>query len=298
MLSEYLNGHILTTDECRYNQRKKMYINEYGELLACEVMTSTSKCFSDGGNELCEMSVKRKRHDENQKLLEQMHYELYNEPVKPAFKENPLERSKRRAKKQIKDLILCGNFDTFITLTLDGEKIDRNDYNAVIKKVNSYLNNRVKRDGLRYLGVAEMHKNGGIHFHFLVNGSALKLVDSGTVSVQGKKRPIKVATADRQGIPLTERHIVYNVSDWTLGFSTAIACYGDVLSVANYVCKYITKAETKIGGRWYYSGGKLIKPVVQYCNEDYNTAPTDWEYDTGYNKLKCRMEIYNANTNI
>lgn len=193
-------------------------------------------------------------------------------------------------KKQIKDLILCGNFDTFVTLTLDGEKIDRQDYGAVIKKVNAYLNNRVKRDGLRYLGVAERHKKGGIHFHFLVNGSALKLADSGTVSVQGKKRPIKIATADRQNIPLEQRHIVYNVTDWSLGFSTAIECYGDVMSVSAYVCKYITKADEKIGGRWYYSGGKLCKPVVQYGNADYTTAPQDWEYDTGYNKLKCRLE--------
>ncbi len=290
MLSKYLNGHILTTEDCRFNQRKKLYINQQGELLAVEVMTSTSKCFSDGGNELSEMSVKRKRHQDNQKLIEQMHYELYNEPVQPVVKENPIERSKRRAKKQIKDLILCGNFDTFVTLTLDSEKIDRQDYGAVIKKVNAYLNNRVKRDGLRYLGVAERHKKGGIHFHFLVNGSALKLADSGTVSVQGKKRPIKIATADRQNIPLEQRHTVYNVTDWSLGFSTAIACYGDVMSVSAYVCKYITKADEKIGGRWYYSGGKLCKPVVQYGNADYTTAPQDWEYDTGYNKLKCRLE--------
>lgn len=135
MLSKYLNGHILTTEDCRFNQRKKLYINQHGELLAVEVMTSTSKCFSDGGNELSEMSVKRKRHQDNQKLIEQMHYELYNEPVQPVVKENPIERSKRRAKKQIKDLILCGNFDTFVTLTLDGEKIDRQDYGAVIKKL-------------------------------------------------------------------------------------------------------------------------------------------------------------------
>lgn len=292
MLSKYLNGHILSAEDCRYNQRKKLYINEYGVLLATEIMTSTSQCFSDGGNELCDMSAKRKRHQDNLKLIDQMYYELYNEPVKPVTgtKKESLERSKRRAKKQIKDFILCGNFDTFVTLTLDGEKIDRCDYSAVIKKTNAYLNNRVKRDGLRYLGVAELHKKGGIHFHFLVNGNALKLVDSGTVSVNGKKRPIKTATADRQHIPLDERHTVYNVADWTLGFSTAISCYGDYMSVANYVCKYITKADEKIGGRWYYSGGKLLKPVVQYCNADYTTAPQDWEYDTGYNRLKCRLE--------
>lgn len=67
-------------------------------------MTSTSKCFSDGGNELSEMSVKRKRHQDNQKLIEQMHYELYNEPVQPVVKENPIERSKRRAKNRLKTL--------------------------------------------------------------------------------------------------------------------------------------------------------------------------------------------------
>lgn len=63
------------------------------------------------------------------------------------------------------------------------------------------------------------------------------------------------------------------------------------MSVANYICKYITKADEKIGGRWYYSGGSLVKPVVQYSNSGYDKALNyDWEYDCGYGTIKCKME--------
>ena len=33
-----------------------------------------------------------------------------------------------------------------------------------------------------------------------------------------------------------------------------------------YVTKYITKAAEKVGGRWYYSGGDLVRPVVEYTS--------------------------------
>ena len=44
-----------------------------------------------------------------------------------------------------------------------------------------------------------------------------------------------------------------------------------------YVCKYITKAQEKIGGRWYYSGGELNRPRVEFLDlpfDDY-AALTD-----------------------
>jgi hypothetical protein len=31
-----------------------------------------------------------------------------------------------------------------------------------------------------------------------------------------------------------------------------------------YVCKYIGKDGTKPAGRWYYSGGDLVEPAVEY----------------------------------
>lgn len=290
MAKEYINGVFLNTEECKYNQRKKLYIDKNGVLLGTETMVSTSQLFSDKGNELSDLSKDRIRREKWNKDLDEM-YGFSGNYQQKGIKENPLDRSKRRAKKQIKDFILCGNFDCFVTLTLDKEKISRTDYNEVIKKMNTFLGHKVQRNGLRYLGVAELHKNGGIHFHFLMNKGSLNLCDSGTVSVPDHKKPIKVSTADRYKIAESDRHKVYNLCDWGFGFSTAIDCYGSLMSVANYICKYITKADEKIGGRWYYSGGSLVKPVVQYSNSDYDKALNyDWEYDCGYGTIKCKME--------
>lgn len=156
------------------------------------------------------------------------------------------ERSKRRAKKAVYDLIACNSdLDYFVTLTLDPKKIDRYDYDLIYKKLRVWLDNRVRRKGLKYVLVAEYHKDKAIHFHALCNGGALKLADSGKTDSQG--------------------HKVYNLEDWTLGFTTAVKTYGkNRAALVNYVVKYITKSDAPVGGRWYYSGGNLARPEYEY----------------------------------
>ena len=51
---------------------------------------------------------------------------------------------------------------------------------------------------------------------------------------------------------------------WTLGFTTAFELYGEYPAAVAYVCKYIGKDGTKPAGRWYYSGGDLVEPSVEY----------------------------------
>lgn len=63
---------------------------------------------------------------------------------------------------------------------------------------------------------------------------------------------------------------MYNLPGWTLGFTTAIELYGERRKAVGYVCKYITKAEEKVGGRWYYSGGALKRPEVTYTDVDFD----------------------------
>lgn len=162
-------------------------------------------------------------------------------------------RGARRARKRLYELARCNDFDTFITLTLSPEEIDRYDYKAVVGKLNDWLDNRVRRKGLRYILVAERHKDGAIHFHGLVNGEALKLVDSGHSDGAGRK--------------------IYNVADWRLGFTTAVKVDENYGRVCSYVSKYITKQQSgeageagPVGGRWFYHGGALEEPRVRICN--------------------------------
>jgi hypothetical protein len=139
----------------------------------------------------------------------------------------------------------------FVTLTLDPQRINRYDPVVVVKKLSYWLDNHVRRDGLAYVLVPELHKDGAIHFHGFFN-EALTGRDSGHKDDAG--------------------HPIYNLPSWGWGFSTAIALYGDIDAAIGYTAKYVTKAPEKIGGRWYYSGGKLERPTVSWCNADWKAV--------------------------
>lgn len=204
-----------------------------------------------------------------------------------------VQRSVRRAKKAVQDLARSNDWAWFVTLTLDPEKVDRYDPDEVLKHLRHWLGNNVRRRGLRYVLVPEHHKDGAIHFHGLFN-DALEAVDSGTMSVPGRKAPVKVrSAAHRQALEREGGHAVYNLPGWGWGFSTAIMLYGERDAAISYVCKYIGKEigtdvrgvsrEThittgKIGGRWYYSGGDLKRPTVEWFDVD----PSAWENVPGW----------------
>lgn len=159
-------------------------------------------------------------------------------------------RAANRAKRNLFDTAVCNDLDMMITLTLDQAQIDRYDYKAVMRVANRWLDNRVRRRGLRYIMVPELHKDGAIHYHGLVNSEALRLRDSGHKDNAG-------------------RHI-YNVTDWALGFSTAVMVDDNYGAVCRYVSKYITKQSQggTIGGRYWYHGGDLRGPSYRYEQRD------------------------------
>ena len=159
------------------------------------------------------------------------------------------DKGRRRATVKIFDYIRCNwDLDCMFTLTFDGAKIDRTSYEDIVKKVGEWMSNRVRRSGLKYIAVPEFHADGkSIHIHGVCNFSALKTAWSG--KIQGGKR-------------------VYNITDFSLGF-TAVKRFGggdkDRHAVSVYVAKYITKDSEKVGGRYFFHGGKLIKPREILC---------------------------------
>ena len=185
-------------------------------------------------------------------------------------------RPKVRAKKAIYDIVASNQWDFFVTLTLDESLIgDRSDYGSIVKKLNIWLDNAVRRKGLRYIIVPEWHANRkGIHFHGLINDGVFRMVDSGH--------------KDREG------HPVYNLLDWKYGFTTAIRTYGDVTHTAKYVTKYITKDSEKIGGRYYFHGGDLLKPSYQYFNTDFYEYGDEhtFDYEADLPGLRFKINRY------
>lgn len=163
--------------------------------------------------------------------------------------------ARRKARSRLRDICRSNRFEWFVTFTLDKERIDRYDAPLVLKKLQTWLDNRVRRRGLLYVIVPELHKDGAVHFHGLINGALdADMMASGVV---------------RDG------HEVYNLRDWSYGFTACMRLYGDYNAAVGYVCKYIGKSDAKVGGRWYYSGGKLERPVttpVDVTPEDVSTV--------------------------
>ena len=248
--------HVPEIDS-HFNCREKIYPDGTVEVLVCD-----RPIFTDGGweSEKNNSVARGKRRD-----------------APPSAAD--LERSARRASGKIRDLALCNAFQTFVTLTLDKTQIDRYDRAAVVKKMSTWCDNHVRRDGLRYVLVPELHKDGALHFHGFFGWSdpAEKnrwCRDSGTISVLGRKAPVRVRS-DRHRASLLARggQVVYNLPAWTLGFTTAIDLYGDYHQAVTYVCKYIRKQiqgpdAGRICGRWYYHGGCDGKPRVHLSNQE------------------------------
>ena len=253
----------------KFSTRLKYYNGELAEIMMC------SKAIFNPEKVLVASSQhgRKKKQDYENNIIE---VDVNANNISENISDNSLERSKRRARKKVFDYAMCNpDLDVFITFTLDSNKIDRYDYKSVIKKLNVWLDNRVRRNGLKYIFVAEHHKDGAIHFHGVVNRQAVKLVDSGKYDTGG--------------------HKVYNVKDWELGFSTAIECYGDRASVCKYITKYITKSGEKVGGRWYYSGGDLAEPEYEYLGA---TSPADWQGLQGFELYTKRVEEIGTEYNI
>ena len=167
-------------------------------------------------------------------------------------------RSMRRARAKLRRLALANEFSYFVTLTLSPEEVDRYDCQAIMKRVNRWLDNMVRRKGLRYVLVPERHKDGAFHFHGFFAGEGLEVVPSGHSDSQG--------------------HPIYNLPQWSLGFTAAIALYGTYSQAVGYVCKYIGKQDgERPMGRRYYSGGALREPEKTYATLDYREIVQEFQ---------------------
>lgn len=195
--------------------------------------------------------------------------------------DRPRNDNIRRAKNSVFEIAAANEWEYMVTFTLDSNVIDRYDISAISKPFLKWLQNTSARRGLRYLIIPERHADGAIHFHGLTAGG-LDLIDSGTVKVSGKKKPIKISTAKRLHIPTEEWRTVWNVQNYRFGYSSAIALDGNAEAVARYVTKYVTKDFQKIFGKTYFAGGTGLRRRLPFellnldfdevCGREY-TAP-------------------------
>ena len=207
-------------------------------------------------------------------------------------------KSFNRARQACFDYLMCNpDLDTFLTFTVDPDAFDRNCYAEIVRFLSRWLDNRVRRKGLKYILVPELHKKGGFHFHGVANHEALALADSGYRKLVGKKyekyKPIHLS---RLFVPAGEEknvQIIYNVTDLPMGFSTAIRIDGESAQqkISKYIWKYMTKQQgTKIAGRFYLHGGALVEPKLVYTDESIEESDGVL---VSYGGTACKIETLN-----
>lgn len=179
--------------------------------------------------------------------------------------ERSLSSSRSRAKAAIRDIALCNRFEYFFTWTLSAESVNRYDAKMIGKKVRHFLKNASYRKGFEYICVPELHKDGAIHFHGLCNLGRVRV-----------KRALDAHTGHELS---TDRgQPIFNMIDWTLGFSTCIPIDENYERTCNYVTKYISKNTEKILGKWYLSSRYIVKhPAISIVDGgmDYDTFVSD-----------------------
>lgn len=216
-----------------------------------------------------------------------------------------LKNSVARTKKTIYDLARSCEWEYFITLTFDGSKIDRTNFKQCMAKVRVWLQNQ-RRDyapDLKFIMVPELHwDNVSWHCHgLLANVENMQFSDSGKVAV-GKK------AYDRKGL-YKDFPAIYNMSGWSLGWSTAIKIHdNEGHKTEQYITKYITKQSCILakGCHRYYASKNLSSPNVKtyyvggksqqdiflyhYCEKNGKkvvySKTTDKYIETTYNMLE------------
>lgn len=248
------------TDGSIYHTQR---IKEYSVAGVWECLTASRPIFREAGWERSTEVARQVRADPEPKAMAQQRAEPTPENI---------ARSVRRARVALRDYALSTEFKYFVTLTLDEARVNRYDIADITKKMQAWCSNMVQRHGLCYVLVPELHKDGAVHFHGFFN-DALPVEDSGTmVPPTGGKPKRPRSEAERIAWAAEGGRTVYNLPSWTLGFTTAMELYGEYPRAVAYCCKYIGKqqregeAPRKIGGRWYYSGGSLGRPVIHYAD--------------------------------
>lgn len=239
----------MTDSSLSYNCRAKYYRQVDGSMRLASIQTFNVPKFRPEGWEQREKKNKCSGIEGNE--IDEI-LELQRDP-------SDVERATRRARKNAFDIIMCNpDLDMFGTFTYSPDSVgDKADYGECFKYLNTWLSNRVQRNGLKYVCAPERTKVGDIHFHAIMNSSALKLSKS---------------ISPKTGRPLTHNNKqLYNIADWGRGFTSAemITRNGEGederAMVSKYIFKYMGKqCGQKIGGRYVLIGGDVQRPVYLY----------------------------------
>lgn len=182
-----------------------------------------------------------------------------------------IERSLRRTKTIISDLVLCNQFELFCTFTFSQ---NRENINLSKTKMHNWLKSQQKTHGkFTYLIVPEFHKDKkAIHFHALLNNYKGKLTNS-KKHLNGRK--------------------VYNINSYRSGFSSAVYI-DNHQKVSSYIKKYIVKDMPMFQNKKrFWTSKYLIRPKVIH-NIDTDIIKTEVEKTPIYENNLFTMHKING----
>lgn len=189
---------------------------------------------------------------------------------KGTVNDKKLDCNIRRAKNTIKELVLCNDWEYFITLTLDPKKYDRYNLQKFNKDLSQYIRDLRKKHNtdIKYLLIPEQHKNGAWHMHGFLLGlpkSELELFS------KEQKLPYYILNKLENG------EEIYNWPGYQKRFGNCdIEPIRDKDRVSSYVTKYVTKdLESSI---------KELNAKMYYCSKGLNRAKVL--------KKGCTTELY------
>jgi len=133
-------------------------------------------------------------------------------------------RASNRSRNNFLDILKCNDFQYFVTLTFDKEKVERLNDNATRLSFSKWADNMKKQfPNMTYVAVPEYHAKGGLHYHLLVGNitaDELGFVDS--------------------GYKTKKEQTIFNITKWKYGFSTATEITeGEAAKF--YIAKYLLK---------------------------------------------------------
>lgn len=145
-----------------------------------------------------------------------------------------------RLKSRVQELILCNEWNCFVTFTLDKSKRERNSlesFDALTRHLKYVRQTRCPE--LRFMLLLEQHKNGGYHGHALMYLPADFIANEFIINDNGYFEWLDISSR--------------------FGFMS-IKPYDGTLRACNYVTKYVTK--DLISGRVLRTSKGLNKPFI------------------------------------
>lgn len=186
-----------------------------------------------------------------------------------------LMRSCQRAKDTIFNLALSNSWRYFVTLTFSSDVVDRSDCQAVKYLWKKYRQSlQLQFPDIRILTIPEFHKDGKcLHFHILLGNCDLSSL-------------LSPAVHNGEFVYTNRGQQVFNLDNYSYGFSTVIETDGSYKSISYYLTKYVSKnmGAMPYNARKYYSTRNLERREVKYesiysstqdflikfCNDNYD----------------------------